>query len=111
MIRVSLVLVVAVAALISPLAISDASAQLQIWCPAGDGQLFPGPFANRNVDFDRNGVVGLGDFAFFAAGYSSPPQPYTLCRDFNDNGTINLADFAIWGSHYQHAGAFVGVCN
>lgn len=110
MTRLSLLVLVAVFAL-SPFAISNTSAQLQIWCPAGDGQLFAGPFANRNADFDSNGVVGLQDFSFFAAGYSSPPLAYTLCRDFSNDGIVGLADFAIWATHYTHAGAFIGVCN
>ena len=110
MIRPSLLLLIAVAALLSPLASSNPSAHCQIWCPAGDGQLLGGaPLGNRTVDFNINGTVSLPDLALFAAAW--PPSPYVLCRDLNNDGFIGLADLALFASHWGHAGAFGALCN
>lgn len=110
MIRLSLLLLIAVVALLSPFATSNPSAQCQIWCPAGDGQLLVGaPLGNRTVDFNINGTVSLTDLAFFAAAW--PPAPYAMCRDLNNDGFIGLADLALFASHWNHAGAFGALCN
>ena len=110
MVRLSLLLLIAVVALLSPFATSNPSAQCQIWCPAGDGQLLGGaPLGNRTVDFNINGTVSLPDLAFFAAGW--PPQPYVLCRDLNNDGLIGLPDLALFASHWSHVGAGGALCN
>lgn len=109
MVRLTLVLLFAVAALVSPLA-TNASAQVTVWCPAGDGPVVAGPLADRSIDLDFSGAVNLADFAAFAASYPAPPALYVPCRDFNNSGTINLADFVLFAGHWLHAGPVIGLC-
>jgi hypothetical protein len=53
---------------------------------------------------DTNGdlIVDIIDLAAFAAGYTSPPKPYTLCFDFNCDGLVDIIDFSRFAQHYLH---------
>jgi hypothetical protein len=49
-----------------------------------------------------DGVVDLIDLAYFAGGYTSPPNPLDSCIDFNCDGYIDIIDFSIFAQHYLH---------
>ena len=53
---------------------------------------------------DINGdlIVDIIDLSLFAAGYTSPPKPYTICLDFDCSGLVDIIDFSIFAQHYLH---------
>ena len=49
-------------------------------------------------DIDADCVVGLADFAMFAAGFGGTDP----CLDYDCTGVVGLADFAIFAAHFGH---------
>jgi hypothetical protein len=53
----------------------------------------------KSVDYNVDGVVGLGDFVTFASDYTK----YKWRSDFtNDGGLVSLSDFVTFAGHYTH---------
>ncbi|MCK5406841.1 MAG: hypothetical protein KAJ37_05285 [Candidatus Krumholzibacteria bacterium] len=89
---------------------SHVAGQCFLNCPAGDGNS-PGMVPmNKSPDINGSGMVDLVDLAMFAAGYPSPPRPYSYCIDYNCDGLVNLIDFSMFAQHYPHAGPVPGYC-
>ncbi|NIM65345.1 MAG: hypothetical protein GTO51_05070 [Candidatus Latescibacteria bacterium] len=105
---------VSMAAVIAFLLISNATATsfgqcpCIVNCPAGDNAVMAPVGGYKTPDLDGNGAVNLVDFAMFAAGFGSPPKPYTFCIDYNCDGLVNLVDFAIFAAHWGHMGPIPG---
>jgi hypothetical protein len=55
----------------------------------------------RSADFNKNLVVNVVDFAFFAGGYPVNPA-VNDCRDFNNDGQVGIVDFAKFTAHNGH---------
>jgi hypothetical protein len=60
------------------------------------------PIETASPDNSGDGVVDLIDLSIFAAGYTSPPQPYNPCLDFACGSVVDLIDFSIFAQHYLH---------
>jgi hypothetical protein len=52
----------------------------------------------KSVDYDTNGVVGLGDFVIFGGDYGKAGWR----SDFSGDGLVSLSDFVTFGGHYGH---------
>jgi len=73
----------------------------------GGGESF-GFVKARSPDYDRDGKVGLADFAIFSEDFLT--QPATLRSDFDLFGTVGLGDFAIFSDQFVGAATPQPLC-
>src|SRR5262249_19701541 len=61
-------------------------------------------------DFDRNGLVGQGDYSIWRANFGSTTGS-ALAADGNGDGSVNAADYILWRNNLASsaAGAAMGI--